>query len=98
MAITKPRTRLVYFRISENEYEQILRLCEVTGARSISDLARSAIQKLIFAEPQAEDDLQRTKMALESLLAELRTNVQRLTSFETSQDNGGREPLRRETI
>lgn len=47
MAILKTRTRLVYFRISEDEFEQFGEICARSGARSISDLARMAIQQLM---------------------------------------------------
>jgi hypothetical protein len=83
MAILKPRTRLVYFRISESEYEQILRLCEQTGARSVSDFARSAIRRL--TEPRTDEQLLQTKNALEELLVELKTSVRHLTSLESAQ-------------
>jgi len=47
VAVLKPRERLVYFRISEDEFRQFVSVCEQEGARSVSDLARSAIQRLI---------------------------------------------------
>jgi hypothetical protein len=83
MAILKPRTRLVYFRISESEYEQILRLCEQTGARSVSDFARSAIRRL--TEPKTDEQLLQTKNALEELLVELKSSVRQLTALESAQ-------------
>ena len=36
------RTRVVSFRISEDEYEELMDLCVVRQARSLSDLARLA--------------------------------------------------------
>ncbi len=54
MAVLKPRERLVYFRISEDEFRQFVSVCEQEGARSVSDLARSAVQRLI-----ADGDKQR---------------------------------------
>jgi hypothetical protein len=47
VAVLKPRERLVYFRISEDEFRQFVSVCEQEGARSVSDLARTAIQRLI---------------------------------------------------
>jgi len=38
MAVLKPRERLVYFRITEDEFHQFANVCEQEGARSISDL------------------------------------------------------------
>ncbi|MBM3767792.1 MAG: hypothetical protein FJW32_20585 [Acidobacteria bacterium] len=43
MAITKPRTRLVNFRVSEDEFKSLREACETGGARSISDFARHAV-------------------------------------------------------
>lgn len=47
MAVTRPRTRLVFFRVSEDEYRQFLDLCESQGARSLSDLARTAVFRMV---------------------------------------------------
>jgi septation ring formation regulator EzrA len=38
---------LVYFRVSEDEFRQFVSVCEQAGARSVSDLARNAVQRLI---------------------------------------------------
>jgi hypothetical protein len=46
----KKRTKLVSFRLSEEEYEQLSRACMATGARSISDFARTALQQSVSAE------------------------------------------------
>lgn len=41
MAVTKPRNRLVNFRVSEDEYQTLQTLTENSGSRSMSDLARN---------------------------------------------------------
>ncbi len=71
MAVLKPRERLVYFRISEDEFRQFVNVCEQMGARSMSDLARNAVQGLITGdrrqhESQALDEKMRV---LEGLIA-----------------------------
>ena len=43
MPVTKPRNRLVYFRVSEDEFEQFCQMREQQGARCLSDLVRSAM-------------------------------------------------------
>ncbi|MBM3726941.1 MAG: hypothetical protein FJW40_16150 [Acidobacteria bacterium] len=43
MSVTKPRNRLVNFRLSEEEFDQLRSACATNGARSISDFARSAV-------------------------------------------------------
>jgi hypothetical protein len=47
MAVLKPRNRLVYFRVSEDEFQQFTRVCASEGARSLSELARCAVQRVI---------------------------------------------------
>jgi hypothetical protein len=47
MSVLKPRNRLVYFRVSEDEFLQFSEICESAGARSLSDLARLAVQQML---------------------------------------------------
>ena len=73
MPIFKPRTRVVYFRISEDEFCQLSRLCEARGARSLSDMARAAMQNLLH---QTDDEdtpvgFGNRLAALERILSEL---------------------------
>ena len=73
MAVLKPRERLVYFRVSEDEFRQFVSVCEQAGARSLSDLARSAVQRLIAdGNRQREDENLADKvLRLERLIAEV---------------------------
>jgi hypothetical protein len=43
MSVLRPRNRLVNFRLSEDEFEKLRSACLESGARSISDFARSAV-------------------------------------------------------
>ncbi len=52
MAILGSRNRLIYFRVSEEELERFRSLAETKGARSLSDLAREAIERLHQSEPE----------------------------------------------
>lgn len=48
MSVVSPRNRTVYFRISESEFEKLNRLCRSSdGERSISELARTAVQHML---------------------------------------------------
>ena len=80
MAVLKPRERLVYFRISEDEFRQFVNVCEQAGARSVSDLARSAVQRLITdGNRQREDEELTNKMfRLEQLIAQVTEQLQLL--------------------
>lgn len=71
MAVLKPRERLVYFRISEDEFREFVSVCEQAGARSVSDLARNAVQRLIADGRQHREDnsIDEKLQALERLIA-----------------------------
>lgn len=43
MPVYSPRTRLVNFRLSEDEYQLLKVTCFRSGARSVSDYARNAV-------------------------------------------------------
>jgi hypothetical protein len=43
MAISKPRNRVVLFRLTQEEYAQVQQACTEGGARSVSDFARARI-------------------------------------------------------
>ena len=40
----KARSRMISIRLSEDEYSTLVHLCEASGARSVSDLARDAMR------------------------------------------------------
>ena len=82
MAVLKPRERLVYFRVSEDEFRQFVSVCEQAGARSVSDLARSAVQRLIAdGNRQREDEALTNKMhRLERLIAQVTEQLQLLNN------------------
>lgn len=78
MPVLKPRERLVYFRISEDEFRQFVSVCEQAGARSVSDLARNAVQRLIAdGQQHREEDQMREKIqVLERLIAAVTEQLQ----------------------
>jgi hypothetical protein len=63
MAVTKPRTRLVNFRVSEDEFQSLRQACETGGARSISDFARCAVLTTPGAKAE-NDEILRLRLAL----------------------------------
>jgi DNA-binding transcriptional regulator GbsR (MarR family) len=86
VAVFKPRERLVYFRISEDEFRQFSSVCEQGGARSVSDLARNAVQRLIAdGNRQREGQELEDKMrVLENLIAAVTEQLQLLTTSRES--------------
>ena len=51
MSNFRNRNRVIYFRVSEDEFQQFTDLCARYGARNMSDLVRSAIKALISHTP-----------------------------------------------
>lgn len=81
MAVLKPRERLVYFRVSEDEFRQFVSVCEEAGARSVSDLARNAVQRLIAdgRRHREDHDLDEKIRVLERLIAAVTEQLELLS-------------------
>jgi len=88
VAVLRPRERLVYFRISEDEFRQFVSVCEQAGARSVSDLARNAVQRLIAeGRRQREDqELDERLRALERLIAAVTEQLRVLANSQPAND------------
>jgi len=71
VGVLKPRERLVYFRISEDEFRQFSGVCEQAGARSVSDLARNAVQRFIADSQRHREgvEVEEKMRVLENLIA-----------------------------
>lgn len=84
MAVLKPRNRLVYFRVSEDEFQQLLRLCESEGARSISDLARDAMHRLLSEASRGANgsDTAPEVKVLDKLIAEVSAQLHQLAVLQ----------------
>ena len=85
MAVLKPRERLVYFRVSEDEFRQFVSVCEEAGARSVSDLARNAVQRLIADGRRHREDqgIDEKIRVLERLIAAVTEQLQLLSVNQT---------------
>src|SRR5882672_7989524 len=82
MPILKPRNRLVYFRISEEEFRKVSDMCESEGARSLSDLARQAMQRLIQDGSQGADGQIVEKLkTIDAIIYELNQKLKQLTTL-----------------
>jgi hypothetical protein len=46
-ALIKRRTKMVSIRLLDDEYHQLKQLCVTNGARSVSDLAREAMFRML---------------------------------------------------
>jgi hypothetical protein len=84
VAVLKPRERLVYFRVSEDEFRQFVSVCEQAGARSVSDLARNAVQRLIADGHRNREDhsIDEKIQVLERLIAAVTEQLHLLAAKE----------------
>lgn len=69
MTVSKPRTRRICVRLSEEEYFALTNLCQITGARSVSDLTRDAMSDFL----EGADASQALENRMEALSAQLET-------------------------
>jgi|SRR5579871_4478460 len=79
MSVARPRNRLVYFRVSEDEYQQYSQICESTGCRCLSDLARSAMQSIAQNGLNRKDPVNEKLATLEALVIGLNRKLHELT-------------------
>lgn len=85
MSVLRPRNRSVYFRVSEEEFQKLSSLCLSEGARSLSEMARLAIQqKLADAESQPDRVSERLDQ-LSVLLWQIQNELSRLNRLLQSQ-------------
>ena len=77
MTLIRSRTKVVYFRVSEAEFERYMAFCREQGVRSISDLARSGLENLVTREYTLSGLTERVT-ALSGLIAGLSGTIQRL--------------------
>lgn len=68
---------MISFRLSEDEYASLRSLCENEGARSVSDLARDAVHRLMVKNSQS--DIELTLREMQGRLNTLDLQVQRLS-------------------
>lgn len=82
MTVSQPRTRLVYFRLSEEEFQQIQQLCQAIAARSVSELVRTAVQR--FLAEHAQDERRNTRQKLDGITTKLHDAVAQLRQVISS--------------
>src|SRR4051794_31685127 len=72
MSNVKPRNKLVYFRISEDEFHKLSRMCQgVEGARTISELSRSAVNRMLAEQTGQASSVDNKLDALTAQIGEL---------------------------
>ena len=78
MSVLKRRSRMISFRVSEDEYAGLKNLCVTGGARSVSDMARDAVHRLITKHPWPNDQLETVVQVLQGKIEALDVEVKRL--------------------
>jgi hypothetical protein len=85
LSAVKPRTRIVYFRISEEEFTKFCGLCEAQGVRSLSELARLAVRSML--QPNKTSDVSERLGELERCILELNQQLRSLPQLQGNNSN-----------
>jgi hypothetical protein len=85
MTLMRSRTKVVYFRVSEDEFERYMAFCRSQGVRSISDLARAGLEVLVAEERgYTLSGLTERVIALSGLISGLSGTIQGLAELVNS--------------
>ena len=96
MPVYRPRTRLVNFRVNDEEYATMRAACFENGARSISDFARLAVLRHAADDERQATSMQWRLSALGHKMSELECRVsQLLRLLEAVDTDGDGSPPRR---
>ena len=81
----KPKTKMVSFRLSTDEYHLCRQACHARGARNISELARSALQFiLVDGRVTHEQQVRELRERVKILSADIDRYASQLTTQEES--------------
>ena len=78
---------MVYFRVTEDEFRRFTQLCERQGSRSISDLIRDTMHRLLIEADEEDNGTDSKVKALDRLITEVSAQLQQLASLQ------GRTPV-----
>ncbi len=82
MPIIGPRSRLVYFRLSDKEFEELNSLCTGDeGARSVSQISRAAVQALLSRRADRENDLKQAITAVNDRISKLDDRLEQMAQL-----------------
>jgi hypothetical protein len=83
MPVLRRRSKMVSFRLSEQEYQGLVSICGARGARSLSDLARDAMQELL-GSPSGSDSVGSVEIEFRKLhgrIEEIDRGLKRITQL-----------------
>jgi hypothetical protein len=78
MSVIRPRSRIISFRLAEDEYEQLRKLTATDGARSLSDYARAAVCHSLQTNRPVHGEYQFGLAALSGSVEALRRDVRQM--------------------
>lgn len=69
MGILKPRSKMISVRLSEDEYHELRDMCASHEARSVSEMARKAMQTILGQASGRSDDPALLNLRVQELLS-----------------------------
>jgi Arc/MetJ-type ribon-helix-helix transcriptional regulator len=87
MTVQKPRSRIISIRLSDEEYSDLRRLCMSSGARSVSDLARYAMRKLLRGTTK-NDGISQHFAELQGQMSTMSSKIEQLSARFALPHNG----------
>jgi len=91
LAAPAPRSRLVSFRLTDQEYEDLCSVCSLCGLRSLSDFARTAIFEYARSVSAMESTLHDRLGSLDRKLSQLDSTVDHIIEVLGNADSS--QPL-----
>ena len=77
MATLKPRNRIVVFRLSDEEYDNLQEACQDRGGRNFSDFVRGELLRMTAPQGGQAEGVQRRLSTIVKRLSEIRSSMQR---------------------
>lgn len=89
MTVMRARSRLVYFRVSEDEYAWLHAMCEQRGARSLSDMVRTLLKERRDERGEGGGEVGELRERIEKLTLLVERLERKLERGEHLQAHGG---------
>lgn len=90
MSLMIRRSKMISFRLSPEEYQTLQEACLTRGVRSISDLARTAMHKLITPNGQS-DPLSGDVRDLQDKVRAISFELNRISKLVEARQSGSQE-------
>jgi len=82
------KSKMISFRLSSEEFRLLQGACSKTGARSVSELARAAMQRIIvddsFSPGSTDTEMRELKLKFSALAAEVQRLSRLVIGFESA--------------